>query len=51
MPRKRIGSDTWHLCANCSQWPTSNYDTGNATSGEKCNECLAKQRNGNCKRA
>lgn len=48
MARKRNGSDTWHFCSNCSQWPTSNYVTGTGSSGEKCNECLAKQRSGNC---
>ena len=23
--RKRQGTDTWHLCSNCSNWPTSDY--------------------------
>jgi hypothetical protein len=23
--RRRNGSDTWHFCRNCSNWPTSNY--------------------------
>lgn len=52
--RKRKGSDTWHWCTNCSQWPTgpsSNYDsrTTKPTSGELHNECKSKQRDGNCK--
>ncbi|MBZ9569982.1 hypothetical protein KQY27_00215 [Methanobrevibacter sp. TMH8] len=49
--RKRKGSDTWHWCRNCSQWPTSNYDsrTSKPTSGELHNECRTKQRDGNCR--
>lgn len=49
MARRRNGSDTWHFCSNCSAWPTSNYVEGTGASGEKCNECLAKQRSGNCR--
>ncbi|WP_167976369.1 hypothetical protein [Lentzea indica] len=49
MPRRRKGSDTWHFCTNCSQWPTSDYETGTGVSGEKCNECKSKQSNGGCK--
>ena len=48
MARKRNDSDTWHFCLNCSNWPTSNYTTGTGASGEKCNECLAKQKAGTC---
>ncbi len=25
--RKLKGKDTWHFCKNCSNWPTSNYDS------------------------
>lgn len=55
--RKRKGSDTWHFCTNCSNWPTSNFDTvtttGNArpTTGELDNECLGKERAGTCNKA
>ncbi len=50
--RKREGNDTWHFCKNCSNWPLSNYKEQEAkpTSGEFCNECLAKNKNGDCKR-
>jgi hypothetical protein len=48
MARKRRGSDTWHFCRNCSQWPVSDYVEGPGTSGEKCNECRSKQANGTC---
>lgn len=49
--RRRKGFDTWHMCRNCSNWPTGDYDERDTkpSSGEFCNECLAKQRNGDCK--
>lgn len=47
--RRKNGSDTWHFCTNCSGWPTSDYDSKTTRpSGEFCNECLAKEKNGNC---
>jgi len=51
MYRKRKGTDTWHFCSNCSNWPTTGYDEQSAkpSSGEFCNECLAKQKAGNCR--
>lgn len=45
------GSDTWHWCNNCSNFPTSNLEskcTDGRPSGELCNECKAKEKNGNC---
>lgn len=27
--RKKKGSDTWHWCRNCSNWPTSNFEEQN----------------------
>lgn len=50
--RKREGNDTWHFCRNCSNWPTSGYreQESKPSSGEFCNECLAKDRSGDCKR-
>jgi hypothetical protein len=49
--RKRRGKDTWHWCSNCSNYPTSDYDTSSTkpTSGEQCNECKSKEQTGNCK--
>ncbi|NJB67505.1 hypothetical protein GGQ74_001145 [Desulfobaculum xiamenense] len=49
--RKKHGSDTWHFCKNCANWPTSGYDskTTKPTSGELCNQCQAKKSAGNCK--
>ncbi len=48
--RKGVAYDTWHNCSNCSNWPTSDYverDT-KPTSGERCNECMAKEKAGTC---
>jgi len=48
--RRRRGHDTWHFCSNCSNWPTSDYDThpGKPSDGELCNECKSKKANDNC---
>lgn len=48
--KRKGGNDTWHFCSNCSNWPTHDYDTrpDKPTTGEFCNECLAKQKAGNC---
>ena len=48
--RKKKGSDTWHWCKNCAEWPTSNYDkqATKPTSGELCNQCKGKEAAGTC---
>ncbi len=48
--RKRKGSDTWHWCKNCSNWPTSDYDViyTKPITGELDNECRAKEKEGKC---
>lgn len=48
--RKKKGSDTWHFCSNCSNWPRYDYDerTSKPTYGELCNECQAKRDAGSC---
>ena len=48
--RRRKGSDTWHWCKNCTNWPTVNYDSQQSkpTTGELDNECKAKEAAGNC---
>ena len=44
----------WHWCTNCSNWPTSNYDSEfhsgkeRPRSGELDNECKAKEANNDC---
>jgi hypothetical protein len=47
--RKNI-SDTWHFCRHCSNWPTHDYEERHTEppDGEKCNQCKAKKRDGNC---
>lgn len=50
--RRRSSSDTWHFCANCSNYPTTDYeahqDDGEPASGKLCNECLSKEKADNC---
>jgi len=50
--RRSKGSDVWHWCINCSQWPTSNFievtRSGRPAGGELDNECLAKETAGEC---
>ena len=52
--RKKKGSDTWHWCTNCSNWPKGvkgvDYEERNTkpTDGELDNECKAKERDNNC---
>jgi hypothetical protein len=52
--RRRIGSDTWHWCRNCSNWPTGrpgvDYEEQHTrpTTGELDNECRAKEQSGSC---
>ena len=50
--RRKKGKDTWHWCKNCSNWPTSDYEERQAepTTGEKCNECKSKERDGSCQK-
>jgi len=50
--RKKKGSDTWHWCKNCSNWPTEDYDVrySKPISGELDNECKAKDSAGNCRK-
>lgn len=48
--KRKEGSDAWHWCTNCSNWPTSNYDSSptKPDDGELDNECRAKEKAGNC---
>lgn len=50
MYRRRKGSDTWHFCSNCSNWPKGKYDsrTSKPTTGELCDQCKSKLRNDRC---
>jgi len=48
--RKKRGSDTWHWCRNCSNWPLHDYEESKTkpTTGELCNECKSKDADHNC---
>jgi len=48
--RKKVGSDTWHFCPQCKQWPDSNFDMKytEPVSGEICNECRTRKDKGTC---
>lgn len=49
--RRKKGTQTWHFCTNCADWPSSDYDERFTVpiEGELCNECRAKLREGNCR--
>jgi hypothetical protein len=50
--RRRLTSDTWHWCKNCSNWPTRKGTfkerPTKPQSGDLCNECKAKRKAGKC---
>jgi two-component system, cell cycle response regulator CpdR len=46
--RRKIGSESWHFHAGCSNWPTGAYEEQlTAPIGEFCNECEAKHKQQN----
>jgi hypothetical protein len=54
--RRIKGSDTWHWCTNCSQWPDrpGSYDevdkpAGARPSGDLDNQCKAKEQARDCR--
>lgn len=49
--RRRYGTDTWHFCRNCTNWPTNGYEErlSKPTTGELCNQCRSKKANGICR--
>jgi hypothetical protein len=49
--RRLKSSDTWHFCANCSNWPRSGYKRTRTKprSGELCDECRAKAEKNECR--
>ncbi len=48
--RRARKTDAWHLCANCPNWPTVDYDTRTErpNSAELCSECKRYQAGDNC---
>ena len=56
--RRRVKSDTWHFCKNCSNWPKRGYverrvitiaDAKLIAKGEYCDQCKAKRKRSECK--
>jgi len=49
------GTDTWHWCRNCNNYSSNpvkretHPGRTRPSSGELCNTCLGKERNGDCK--
>jgi hypothetical protein len=50
--RKINGTDTWHFCLNCSNWPKVNYQEEQESPrwGEICKECKVKDIKGECQK-
>jgi hypothetical protein len=48
--RRKNGSDIWHWCKNCSNWPESDFEEiyFKPVSGEFDNECKALEKEGKC---
>lgn len=48
--RKKNGSDTYHWCTNCTNWPTTDYrEYDQRPQGDQCNQCRGKETAGDCK--
>jgi DNA-binding NtrC family response regulator len=49
--RRKKGTQTWHVCANCKYWPDSDFDyisIETADQLELCNECRLILADGTC---
>ncbi len=49
--RRQVGSETWHWCINCRQWPTSDYEfrSDMPTDGDFHEECRNREKEGRCR--
>ncbi len=51
--RRKKGSDVWHWCRNCGNWPTSDYESIKTSEfpadGKLDDECRVKELVGNCR--
>jgi hypothetical protein len=45
------GSDNWHWCTNCTQYPKSiaKSTQSRPSGGDLCNQCKSKEREGTCR--
>lgn len=50
--RRSASGQTWHICSNCAHWPTSDFVSAYELprTAEVCNECLVKEKHGECSR-
>ena len=48
--RKKLISETWHFCSNCSHWPTEGFISCEELPRREmiCNECVVKNQHGEC---
>jgi DNA-binding response OmpR family regulator len=49
--RRKKGSESWHFCRNCSQWPRTDYEeqqTAPPLADRFCSDCESKRRTGEC---
>ena len=48
--RKKRGTNMWHFCSNCADWPKEEYEEQQRIplSGQLCNECRAKEKDKDC---
>lgn len=52
--RRKRGSDVWHWCTNCEDWPVTNYAEQDLpvgmrpSTGELDDDCLAREKRGEC---
>jgi hypothetical protein len=46
--KRKMGTDTWHFCVNCSLWPTDDFVSSDVLprSYQICNECMYKNQHG-----
>ncbi len=50
--KRKEGSDVWHWCVNCSEYPTGENVTSRQSKpeyGTMCPECEIKEKTGDCK--
>ena len=52
--RKRTHTDVWHICVDCTAWPTRNYtekwmELTSLDHSTICIQCLLKKREGKCR--
>ncbi len=50
--RKEHGSNTWHFCQDCSEWPTTSYNSraGEPANAKLCDQCRSLNVSGSCRK-